>query len=211
MNPSIKAKTFLSIALILLFIGQTNSHAGDTIIEPTNQMPEELPITISVQNEPLGQVLNKIGDETGMTFSVDVQWKTYPVSVTLYKTPLHKGLKRILANLNNVIIYESGNKVKIIILGKIEPSKKGPKYQPTPVYRQPGPAPEAEPEPDETDEPPNTEAKTDKEEKEEEEEEEEPAVDSDEPDEKEPAEKVDSGNAEQEDAESKKAEDKPSE
>ena len=148
MNFIVKTIPILSFAFILLFVPQINAHAGDTSIETTNQMPEERPITIRVQNEPLSQVLDKIGDETGFTFSVDVQWKTYPVSVSLYKTPLHKGLKRILANLNNVIIYESNNKVKIVILGKIETGKKAPRYQPTPVYQQPGPsaAPNTEPE-----------------------------------------------------------------
>ena len=157
MNLTVKTISIFSIALILLFVPQVNTHAGDKDIEPTNQIPEEQPITIRVQNEPLSQVLDKIGDETGITFSVDVQWKTYPVSVSLYKTPLHKGLKRILANLNNVIIYESENKVKIVILGKVETGKKAPRYQPTPVYQQPGPAAAPKPEPEDPKEEPESE------------------------------------------------------
>ena len=164
MNLTVKIIPILSFAIIFLFVPQIDTHAGDKEIEPTNQMPEEQPITIRVQNEPLSQVLDKIGNETGITFSVDVQWKTYPVSVSLYKTPLHKGLKRILANLNNVIIYESNNKVKIVILGKIETGKKTPRYQPTPVYKQPGPAaaPKSEPEqPEEAEEAPESETEAD--------------------------------------------------
>ena len=192
--------TILSIALIVLVTLQTHSHAGDKGIEPTNQMPEELPVTISVQNEPLVQVLNKIGDETGITFSVDVQWKTYPVSVSLYKAPLHKGLKRILANLNNVIIYESDNKVKILILGKIEPSKKGPKYQPTPVYQKPGPATAPKPEPEEPDGEPESETEIDSKKVGA------PAADASDSDEKEESEETQAEDAKEETAESEKSE-----
>ena len=163
MNLTVKAIPIFSIALILLFAPQINTHASDTDIEPTNKMSEEQPITIRVQNEPLSQVLDKIGDETGITFSIDVKWKTYPVSVSLYKTPLHKGLKRILANLNNVIIYESNNKVKIVILGKIETGKKAPRYQPTPVDQQPGPEAAPKPEPEEPKKEPESETEPDEE------------------------------------------------
>ena len=161
MKSFFKVVTLLYTVLFTLFVMQIHPNAGDLTVESGNQMPEEQPVTISVQNEPLGQVLDKIGAETGIAFSVDVQWKTFPVSVSLYQTPLHKGLKRILANLNNVIIYESTDKVKIVILGKIEPSKQGPKYQPTPVYQQPGPTTESEPEPEEPDTPPEPEADPD--------------------------------------------------
>ena len=156
-----KVPTLLYTVLLSLFVMQIHAYAGDMTVDSGNQMPEEQPVTISVQNEPLGQVLDKIGAETGIAFSVDVQWKTFPVSVSLYQTPLHKSLKRILVNLNNVIIYESTDKVKIVILGKIEPSKQGPKYQPTPVYQQPGPTIESEPEPEEPDTPPEPESEPD--------------------------------------------------
>ncbi len=157
--------TVLAILIAPLFY----TYAGESTVVADDRPSENQPITISVQNEPLGQVLEKIGEETGFAFSIDVQWKTHPVSVSLRQTPLHKGLKRILADLNNVIIYESNNKVKIIILGKIEQSKRAPvsgaapKYQPTPAYQQPGPRPEPEPEPEPEvpDEPPEPEPNTD--------------------------------------------------
>ena len=151
MGPMILLFCFLSLAQVF---------AGDNL-------PENQPITINVQNEPLGKVLEKIGADTGLAFSIDVQWKDVPVSVSLHQTPLHKGLKRILANLNNVIIYESDSKVKIVILGKIEPAKTVtgpaglPRYQPTPAYQQPGPAETSEPEPEEPETPPESETAPD--------------------------------------------------
>ena len=155
--------TVLTILIAPLF----QTYAGESTVVADDRPSENQPITISVQNEPLGQVLEKIGEGTGFVFSIDVQWETHPVSVSLHQTPLHKGLKRILADLNNVIIYESNNKVKIIILGKIESGKRAPAsgaapiYQPTPAYQQPGPRPEPEPEPEAPDEPPEPEPNTD--------------------------------------------------
>ncbi len=147
--------------LILLAVFMPYSHAGDSATGAESRSPEERPISLSVQNEPLGQVLKKIETETELTFIIGAEWESVPVSVSLHQTPLHKGLKRILVNLNNVIIYEADNRVKIVILGKIEPGKGGsgppapPIYQPTPVYQQPGPAAEPEPaEPPESPEPP---------------------------------------------------------
>jgi hypothetical protein len=148
----------------ILFVPLFQTFAGDSDVVVVERLPEDQPVTISVQNEPLAAVLDKIGADTGLAFSIDVQWKDTPVSVSLHKTPLHKGLKRILANFNNVIIYESNTKVKIVILGKIEPAKAVsgpaglPRYQPTPAYQQPGPEETSEPEPEEPDTPPESES-----------------------------------------------------
>ena len=115
--------------------------------------PENQLITIDVKNKPLGKVLEELQISTGTSFSLDIQWKDIPVSVSLNNTPLHEGLARILAKLNSVIIYESNSKVKILILGKIEPAKAiaGPgrslPYPPTPAYQQPSPPQISEPEP----------------------------------------------------------------
>ena len=158
MTKLFKVLPSLCTVLIFLVAPLLHTYAGDSTVTADDRLSENQPITISVQNEPLGQVLEKIGGQTGYAFSIDVQWKTHPVSVSLHQTPMHKGLKRILADLNNVIIYESNNKVKIIILGKIDPGKRAPasgaapKYQPTPAYQQPGPGPEPEPEPEEPEE-----------------------------------------------------------
>jgi hypothetical protein len=104
---------------------------------------------MSVQNMPLGEVLEKIEETTDLKFNLDEQWKDIPVSVTLDKAPLDKALKRILVNLNNVVIYGSNDQVKIVVFGKAEPS--GAPGRPTgpPSYGQPLPVPQPPPLPDE--------------------------------------------------------------
>ena len=88
---------------------------------PTNT-GDEL-ISLAAKNEPLGDVLNKISTATGYEILLDHNWRDYPVSVNLEKVPLDKGLKRILKDLNNVIVYVSEKKIKIIIYNKMSPQK----------------------------------------------------------------------------------------
>jgi hypothetical protein len=106
-------------------------------------------ITISVQNMPLGEVLEKIEEDTDLEFKLDEQWKDIPVSVTLDKAPLDKALKRILVNLNNVIIYGSNDQVKIVVFGKAEPGSATGRPAGPPSYAPPLPVPQPPPLPDE--------------------------------------------------------------
>ncbi|MGW8188072.1 MAG: hypothetical protein ACWGNK_12425 [Desulfobacterales bacterium] len=106
-------------------------------------------ITISVQNMPLGEVLEKIEETTDLKFNLEEQWKDIPVSVTLDKTPLDRALKRILVNLNNVIIYGSNDQVKIVVFGKAEPGSATSRPAGPPAYVQPQPSPLPPPLPDE--------------------------------------------------------------
>jgi hypothetical protein len=106
-------------------------------------------ITISVQNMPLGEVLEKIEEATDLKFTLDEQWKDMPVSVTLDKAPLDKALKRILVNLNNVVIYGSNDQVKIVVFGKAEPGDASGRPAGPPSYQQPLPVPQPPPLPDE--------------------------------------------------------------
>ena len=98
---------------------------------------------------PLGEVLEKIEETTDLKFKLDEQWKDIPVSVTLDKAPLDKALKRILVNLNNVIIYGSNDLVKIVVFGKAEPSSATGRPTVPPSYVQPQPLPQPPPLPDE--------------------------------------------------------------
>ena len=98
---------------------------------------------------PLGEVLEKIEETTDLTFKLDDQWKDIPVSVTLDKTPLDKALKRILVNLNKVIIYGSNDQVKIVVFGKAEPGSATGRTAGPPSYVQPQPLPLPSPLPDE--------------------------------------------------------------
>ncbi|MEN8808284.1 MAG: hypothetical protein ABF291_12460 [Desulfobacterales bacterium] len=106
-------------------------------------------ITMSVQNMPLAEVLEKIEEATDLKFKLDEQWKDIPISVTLDKAPLDRALKRILVNLNNVVIYGSNDQVKIVVFGKSEPSSPSGRPAGPPSYKQPLPMPQPPPLPDE--------------------------------------------------------------
>jgi len=129
---------FLTVLFLMLPIGSfagSSANTGDELI------------SLTAENEPLGDVLNKISMATGYEIVLDHDWRNYPVSVALEKVPLHKGLKRILKDLNNVIVYVSSKKIKIIIYDKIshDAGPSAPPIQRTPVSQQPSyhpPAPD---------------------------------------------------------------------
>jgi hypothetical protein len=144
-NVPLPARMLILVVFILC--------AASAATPADEKRPEDQLITIDVKNKPLGKVLEELQLSTGTSFSIDIQWKDVPVSVSLNRTPLHEGLARILAKLNSVIIYESNSKIKIFILGKIEPGKAMagpaglPRYPPPPGYQQTSPPQISEPEP----------------------------------------------------------------
>lgn len=79
-----------------------------------NSIAEEL-ISLDIKNKPLGEVLEDISAETGYQFSIDESWNKFPVTASIKNEPLHKGLRRILRNLNNAVIYGSDGTIKIKI------------------------------------------------------------------------------------------------
>ncbi len=117
---------FLFLTSPIVAFAGSSANAGDELI------------SLTVENEPLGNVVNKISVATGYEIALDHDWRNYPVSVDLEKVPLHKGLKRILKDLNNVIVYVSRKKIKIIIYDKISPGagSSEPPIQRTPVSQQ---------------------------------------------------------------------------
>ena len=48
-------------------------------------------------------------------FSIDESWNKFPVTASIKNEPLHRGLQRILRNLNNAVIYGSDGTIKIKI------------------------------------------------------------------------------------------------
>ena len=84
------------------------------------EQPAEIEPLISVdaQNEPLGDVFGKISRETAYTFIIEDRWRSHPVKIAFQDLPLNVGLKRILANLNHVIVYESAHEIRIAIFGQ---------------------------------------------------------------------------------------------
>ncbi len=75
-------------------------------------------ISVDAQNEPLGDVLGKISRETAYSFIIEDQWRSHLVKIAFQDLPLNVGLKRILANLNHVIVYESADEIRIAIFAQ---------------------------------------------------------------------------------------------
>lgn len=103
--------SFLFLA-VLSFMFSTSSPAGNE----TN-VGDEL-ISLTVKDEPLGDVLYKVSLATGYDISLDDKWQSYRITASFEEVSLHKGLKRILKNLNSAIIYVSSKKIRIIIYDK---------------------------------------------------------------------------------------------
>jgi len=110
------------IALIILLFLATLSLFLPISSSAANEIGagEEL-ISLTVKDEPLGDVLYKVSMATGYDISLDNKWQNYRVTASLEEVSLHKGLKRILKNLNSAIIYVSSKKIKIIIYDKTAP------------------------------------------------------------------------------------------
>lgn len=81
----------------------------------------EEPITDSFslksEKQPLEEVLKEIGRAGGYTFSIEDAWKDTPISVNFRKLSLDDALKRILANMNYAVIYDSATAIRIVIYG----------------------------------------------------------------------------------------------
>jgi hypothetical protein len=101
----------LFLATLSLFLPISSWAANET------NAGDEL-ISLTVKDEPLGDVLYKVSMATGYDISLDNKWQNYRVTASLEKVSLHKGLIQILRNLNYVIIYGSDQKIKIIIYDK---------------------------------------------------------------------------------------------
>ena len=89
---------------------------------------EEL-ISLTVKDEPLGDVLYKVSMDTGYDISLDDKWQNYRITASFKEISLHKGLKRILKDLNSAIIYVSKKKIRIIIYDKT--ASEGESYTPS--------------------------------------------------------------------------------
>ncbi|WP_155317499.1 hypothetical protein [Desulfosarcina alkanivorans] len=110
-------KTIIPFILwLLLFIGNDIAvnpvSATDSVAYPV--------IKLTVNNQPLGEVLAAITTETGYEFNINEQWESHPVSATLDNLSLEQGLKRLLRNLNHTIIWDSDQIISIMVYGKTE-------------------------------------------------------------------------------------------
>lgn len=109
---------FLSIPFMVCILGIFLPNIGLT----DNMVGGEI-ISLEITDQPLGEVLDEIEDATGYQFIFDETWGNFLISASIKNEPLHKALKRILGNLNNVIIYSSNRTVKIIIFDEAAASE----------------------------------------------------------------------------------------
>ena len=114
-------------------------------------------ISLTAQNEPLGNVLETITRDTGYRFNLNGKWNEHPVSATINGLPLEKGLKRLLRSLNHSIVWESDKIVTITVFGKADPGNTDSAISfpsPPQTYQEENePAAETEPEPADEPEP----------------------------------------------------------
>jgi hypothetical protein len=104
------------ILWLLLFIG---NYIAVHPVSATDRVADPV-IKLTVNNQPLGEVLGAITAETGYEFNINEQWESHPVSATIDNLPLEQGLNRLLRNLNHTIIWDSDQIVTIMVYGKTD-------------------------------------------------------------------------------------------
>ncbi|GAB6909316.1 hypothetical protein DESC_970037 [Desulfosarcina cetonica] len=119
-HTTMKVISYLTVFLVIVGI------AGFSAMAQKQEAAKEPLITLSVKDEPLGDVLDTITAETGYQFKLNEQWQDWPVSATIGSLPLEKGLKRLLRSLNYTIVWESERTLSIMVYGKAEPGGSGP-------------------------------------------------------------------------------------
>lgn len=104
----IRIRTTLAVLLsIMLFFLQNGLCA-----EPNSDS-----ISLESEKRPLEEVLKEIGQASGYTFVIGDAWKSTPISVNFRQLALDDALKRILANMNYAVIYDSPTTIRIVIYG----------------------------------------------------------------------------------------------
>jgi hypothetical protein len=117
-------KTIFCLILCLLAILSSVSVALHPAV--AQKVTADPLISLTVHNEPLGDVLASLTRDTGYRFNLNRKWRTHPVSATIGNLTLEQGLKRLLRSLNHTIIWEADKTVTIMVIGKADPSRSGP-------------------------------------------------------------------------------------
>jgi hypothetical protein len=79
-----------------------------------NSVADEM-ISLNVTDKPLGEVLENLSIAANCQFSIDESWEDYPITASFENEPLYRGLKLILRNINNAVIYGTDRTVNIIV------------------------------------------------------------------------------------------------
>jgi len=61
--------------------------------------------SLNLKEEPLGEVLKKISNDTGFKITIDPVWTGVPISASFNSLPIDQGLRRILSKLNHSLIF----------------------------------------------------------------------------------------------------------
>ena len=102
------------------------------------------PISLTVEQRPLGEVLSMITKMTGHAFIIDDELLDMPVTISVKAAPLHKALKSIFTDISNAIIYQSDGKIKIMVYSETAEKNKGSASQPAASPPEAASAPAAE-------------------------------------------------------------------
>jgi len=138
---------------VLLIVGTMSISVFPALAQTSVDGPM---INLTVENQPLGDVLGEITRETGYRFNLSKEWHDFPVSAAIDDLPLEQGLNRLLRNLNHTVVWEADQTVSIMVYGKVKPG--GNDGSAVSFASPPHPVPpEAEPEP-EIEEPPEAES-----------------------------------------------------
>jgi hypothetical protein len=148
-------KTFFFVISCCLFL----FGYADVVLQPAGAQEYSGAPTVSltVQEEPLGNILMIITNQTGVDFKLNDEWGNHLVSAEFENLSLEKGLNRLLKSLNHTIVWESEKSATIMVYGKAEPGKRGgvsfappPRPEEPPVEVEPEMVPEPELEPAES-------------------------------------------------------------
>lgn len=119
----------MKIALCLTICLCTTFYIGNGLIHQA--MAQDPLISLTAEQEPLGDILETITQATGYTFNLNKEWREYPVSATIDNLPVEKGLKRLLRSLNHTIIWESDRIITIRVFNKVAPNRPKPAASPS--------------------------------------------------------------------------------
>jgi hypothetical protein len=135
-HTTMKSVAFLFLCLFIL--------PGSVVVAVRPAVAQENPrISLTADNEPLGDVLDTISQDTGYRFNLDSKWQDHPVSATIGGLTLEQGLKRLLRSLNHTIIWDADRTVTIMVFGRADPARPGSAIsfaEPPQVYPEAGDA-----------------------------------------------------------------------
>jgi hypothetical protein len=81
-------------------------------------------ISMQIQDKPLGAVLDELSRKSGDKIVCEEAWANLPITVRFVDLPLEKAIKKILKNINHVVIY-GPDSVQIKIYGEAAPDTSG--------------------------------------------------------------------------------------